>query len=144
MKVSEAMTRNVRFADPGQSICDAAKLMVEADTGFLPVGENDKLVGMITDRDIAVRGVAAGKGPDTPVREVMTPDVKYCYEDEEIDHVAKNMGEIKVRRLPVMSREKRLVGVLALGDVALADKKAATKALSGASKPSGPHNQSKA
>lgn len=143
MKVSEAMTRNVRLATPGQSIRDVAKIMVEADTGFLPVGENDRLIGMITDRDIAVRGVAAGKGPDTPVREVMTNDVEYCYEDEELEHVARNMGEIKVRRLPVMNRDKRLVGVLALGDLAQGDRKAAAQALAGASKPSGPHNQSK-
>lgn len=141
MKVSEAMTPDVQVANPGQSIRDVAKLMAECDTGFVPVGDNDKLVGMITDRDIAVRGVAAGKGPDTPVSDVMTDDVKYCYEDEDLDQVAKNMGEIKVRRLPVMNRDKRLVGILTLGDLAQADKKAATSALSGASRPSGPHSQ---
>jgi CBS domain-containing protein len=144
MKVSEAMTRNVQLAAPGQSIRDVAKIMAESDTGFVPVGDKDRLVGMITDRDIAVRGVAAGKGPDTPVSDVMTDDVKYCYEDEELDHVAKNMGEIKVHRLPVMNRDKRLVGVLAIGDVAQSDRKAATAALTGSSRPSGPHNQSMA
>jgi CBS domain-containing protein len=141
MKVSEAMTRDVQLATPGQSIRDVAKMMAEADTGFVPVGDNDKLVGMITDRDIAVRGVATGKGPDTPVSDVMTQEVKYCYEDEDVDHVAQNMGQIKVRRLPVMNRDKRLVGVLAIGDVAKSDTEAAAAALAGSSRPSGPHNQ---
>jgi hypothetical protein len=83
MRVSEAMTRDVRVARPDQSIQDAAKMMSDVDAGVLPVGENDQLVGMITDRDIAIRGIAQGKGPDTPVREVMTADVKYCFEDED-------------------------------------------------------------
>ena len=78
MRVSEAMTRDVRVATPGQTIRDAAKTMAEIDAGVLPVGENDRLIGMITDRDIAIRGVAAGKGPDTPVRDVMSTEVKYC------------------------------------------------------------------
>ena len=135
MKVKEAMTRNPQLAAPGQSIRDVAKMMAESDTGFIPVGENDKLVGMITDRDIAVRGVAKGKGPDTPVKDVMTGQVKYCYEDEDLDHVAKNMAEIHVRRLPVMNRDKRLVGVLTVGDVAQSDMKAAMNALAGTSRP---------
>ena len=144
MKVSEAMTPGVQVANIDHSIRDVAKFMADADTGFVPVADKDKLVGMITDRDIAVRGVAAGKNPDTPVSDVMTDDVKYCYEDDDLDEVAKNMGEIKVRRLPVMSRDKRLVGVLALGDVAQADKQAASEALAGTSVPSGPHSQSQA
>jgi len=135
MKVKEAMTRNPRIAAPGQSIRDIARIMAETDTGSIPVGENDKLVGMITDRDIAVRGVARGNGPDTLVRDVMTKDVKYCYEDEDLNHVAKNMAEIQVRRLPVMNRDKRLVGILTIGDVAQADMKAAMGALAGTSRP---------
>src|SRR5256884_9714568 len=119
MRVSEAMTREVRVASPGQSIREVAKIMAEIDAGAMPVGDNDRLVGMITDRDIAIRGVAQGKGPDTPVREVMsTETVLYCYEDEELDHVAKNMGEIQVQRLPVLDRSKRLVGIVSLGDIA--------------------------
>src|SRR5437763_5597560 len=115
MAVSEGMTREVRVASPGQSIRDVAKIMAEIDAGSLPVGENDRLVGMITDRDIAIRAVALGKGPETAVREVMSADqVLYCYEDEELDKVAKNMGEVQVRRLPVVNREKRLVGILSL------------------------------
>jgi CBS domain-containing protein len=119
MRVSEAMTREVRVANPTQSIREVAKIMAEIDAGGVPVGENDRLVGMITDRDIAVRAVAQGKGPDTPVRDVMSKDVKFCYDDEDLEHVAENMGELQVRRLPVVNREKRLVGIVALGDVAL-------------------------
>ena len=118
MRVSEAMTRNVRIANPSQSIREVAKLMDDIDAGAIPVGEDDRLVGMITDRDITVRAVAAGKGPDTPVREVMSKDVKYVYDDEDLEHVAKNMADIQVRRLPVVNRDKRLVGIISLGDVA--------------------------
>ena len=117
MRVSEAMTREVRIANPGQTIRDVARIMSEIDAGSLPVGENDRLVGMITDRDIAIRAVAQGKGPDTPVREVMSAEVKYCYEDEDLEHVAENMGDIQVRRLPVVNRDKRLVGIVSLGDI---------------------------
>ena|SRR2546426_8447678 len=142
MKVAEAMSRDVCVASPDQSICEVACSMAEIDAGAIPVGENDRLVGMITDRDIAVRAVAAGKGPDTPVREVMTADVKYCFEDESLDHVAKNMAEQRVRRLPVLDRDKRLVGILSLGDIALSQgKKAAGEAVSGVSRPGGPHSQ---
>lgn len=141
MRVSEAMSRDVRVANPGQSICDAAKIMAEIDAGAVPVNENDKLVGMITDRDIAIRAIAGGKGPDTPVREVMSKDVKYCYEDEELDHVAKNMADIQVRRLPVVNREKRLVGIIALGDIATSQEKAGGRAVKGVSRPGGQHTQ---
>jgi CBS domain-containing protein len=118
MRVGEAMTRNVRVASPSQSIRDVAQLMAEIDAGAVPVGEDDRLVGMITDRDIAIRAVAAGKGPDTLVRDVMSEEVKYCFEDEDLDHVARNMGDIQMRRLPVVNREKRLVGIVSLGDIA--------------------------
>ena len=142
MRISEAMTRDVRVATPGQSIRDVAKIMAEIDAGAMPVGENDRLIGMITDRDIAIRAVAQGKGPDTPVREVMSTDkVLYCYEDEELDQVAKNMGDVRVRRLPVVSREKRLVGIISLADLAQKERKAAGKAVSGVSQPGGQHSQ---
>ena len=142
MRVSEAMTRDVRVATPGQSIRDAAKTMAEIDAGVLPVGDNDRLIGMITDRDIAVRAVAAGKGPDTPVRDVMSAEVKYCYEDDDIDNVAKNMGDIQLRRLPVISRDKRLVGILSIGDLAKKSDGQAGKAVKGVSKQGGQHSQS--
>jgi CBS domain-containing protein len=118
MKVSEAMTRDVRVANPDQSIREAAQMMVDLDAGALPVGAEDRLIGMITDRDIAIRGVAKGRTPDTPVRDVMTAEVKYCFEDEEIENVARNMADIQVRRLPVVNREKRLVGIIAIADLA--------------------------
>jgi len=140
MRVSEAMTREVRVASPGQSIREAAKIMDEINAGSMPVGDNDRLVGMITDRDIAIRAVAVGKGPDTPVREVMTTEqVLYCYEDEELDHVAKNMSQQQVRRLPVVNREKRLVGIVSLGNIAQAESRAASKAVKGVTKPGGAH-----
>ena len=142
MRVSEAMTRDVRVATPGQSIRDVAKIMAEIDAGAMPVGENDKLVGMVTDRDIAIRGVALGKGPDTPVREVMsTEQVLYCYEDDEIEKVAKNMGDEKVRRLPVVNKEKRLVGIVSIGNIAQREVKAVSKAVKGVTKPGGAHQQ---
>jgi CBS domain-containing protein len=139
MKVSEAMSRDVQLARPDQPICDAAKAMAAIDAGALPVQENDRLVGMITDRDIALRAVAQRKGPETPVREVMSSDIKYCYEDEDLEHVAQNMADLQVRRLPVVNRDKRLVGIVALGDVAMAeDKKTAGKAVKGVSRPAAP------
>jgi CBS domain-containing protein len=142
MRVSEAMTREVRVATPGQTIRDVAKIMAEIDAGSMPVGENDKLVGMITDRDIAIRGVALGKGPDTPVREVMTTEqVLYCFEDDEIDKVAKNMGDEQVRRLPVVNKDKRLVGIVSLGNIAQNEAKAVNKAVKGVTKPGGSHQQ---
>jgi len=133
------MSRDVRLASPDQTIRDVAKIMDDIDAGSVPVSENDRLVGMVTDRDIAVRAVAAGKGPDTPVREVMSREVKYCYDDEDLDHVAKNMGDIRVRRLPVVNRDKRLVGIVSLGDLALKGEKSVGKAVKGVSQPGGPH-----
>lgn len=143
MRVNEAMSREVRIASPDQSIAEAAQIMAEIDAGSLPVGEGDRLVGMITDRDIAIRGVAKHCEPDTKVREVMTPDVKYCFEDEDLAHVAKNMGNVQVRRLPVLNRQKRLVGIVSLGDVANeAQPRHAGEALKKVSEPGGLHGQS--
>jgi CBS domain-containing protein len=142
MKVREIMTREVYIADPNQSIRDAAQAMYELDAGALPVGENDRLVGMITDRDIAVRGIAEGKGPDTPIRDVMTQDVRYCFEDEDTEHVAQNMGEQQIRRIPVLNRDKRLIGILSLGDLATRQgSRPAGEALVDVSQPGGLHNQ---
>lgn len=142
MKVGEVMTRNVKVAGPDETVQAAAKVMAELDTGALPVGEGDRLVGMVTDRDIAIRAVAEGKGPDTKLRDVMTPEIRYCFEDEDLDAVVSNMGDNKVRRLPVMSREKRLVGIVSLGDVALyGDSGQADAAVSAVSEPGGPGDQ---
>jgi CBS domain-containing protein len=140
MRVSEAMTRGVKLCTPGQTIREVARTMAEIDAGAMPVGENDRLIGMITDRDIAIRAVAQGKGPDTPVREVMSEHIHYCYEDEDVDDVAQNMGDIRVRRLPVMNREKRLVGILSLGDVARTEGgEIVGDAVVGVSQPGGSH-----
>ena len=142
MKVGEVMTRQVELAGPDDTLRKAAGRMAELDVGVLPVGEGDRIVGMLTDRDIAVRAVAQGKGPDAKVRDAMTPDVKYCFEDEDLDAVVRSMGEQKVRRLPVMGRDKRLVGIVSLGDVAVyADSKQTDAAVSAVSEPGGPHTQ---
>ena len=142
MKVKQAMTTEVRVASPDQTIRDAARLMAELDAGALPVAENDRLVGMITDRDIAVRAVAEGLPADTPISEIMSHEVLYCFEDQALDDVARNMGQVQVRRLPVVSRDKRLVGILSLGDVAstASDGKAGA-ALGKISRPGGEHTQ---
>jgi CBS domain-containing protein len=121
MKVADAMTRDVRFVSPEDSLEAIAKIMAAEDLGFLPVGKNDRLVGMITDRDIVVRGLARGMGAEAHVRDAMTEDVKYCYDDAELADVLQNMADIQVRRLPVINRDKRLVGVVSLADAALKD-----------------------
>src|SRR5690349_242831 len=113
MLVKEAMSRDVKTVSPDQALQEAARIMLDIDAGALPVGENDRLVGMITDRDIAVRGVAAGKPPTACVREIMSKDVRYCFEDEDTAHIARNMAEQQIRRLPVVDRDKRLVGIVA-------------------------------
>ena len=144
MKVREAMTQDVRLVKPDQPISEAARLMAELDIGALPVQENDRLVGMITDRDIAVRAVANGRGPDTRVADVMSREVKYCFEDQSIDEVTQNMGELRIRRLPVLTRDKRLIGILSLGDLAIDEsaRDEAGEALGGISRPGGQHSQS--
>jgi CBS domain-containing protein len=144
MKVREAMTQDVRLVKPDQPISEAARLMAELDIGALPVQENDRLVGMITDRDIAVRAVANGRGPDTKVADVMSREVKYCFEDQSIDEVTQNMGEQRIRRLPVLTRDKRLIGILSLGDLAIDEgaRDEAGEALGGISRPGGQHSQS--
>ncbi len=143
MRVSDAMTRDVCVARPSQTIEDAARMMLAIDAGLLPVGDDDRLVGTITDRDIAVRAIGEGKGPKTEIGEVMTHDVKYCFEDEDTAHVAKNMGEQQVRRLPVLNRDKRLVGILSLADIASHEKdgRKVGNALREIAQPGGEHSQ---
>ena len=97
MQVSECMTRNVRLCGPNDTIQDAARTMKEIDAGLLPVGENDRLIGTVTERDIVVRALAAGLSYDTPIREVMSPGVKYCFETDKLEDVAGQMGEEKLR-----------------------------------------------
>jgi CBS domain-containing protein len=142
MKVREAMTQDGCLTSPDQTIRDAAQVMRQIDAGALPVEQDERLVGVITDRDIAVRAVAEGKAPDTKVRDVMSREVLYCYEDEDLDQVVANMGAVKVRRLPVLNRDKRLVGIISFGD--LARHHGGTmeeKALRELSEPGGAHSQ---
>ena len=142
MKVREAMTDYVCVATPEQSIRDAAQKMAEIDAGALPVRDNDRLVGMITDRDIAVRAVAMGRSFDTKVRDVMSAEVLYCFDDEDLETVARNMSDVKVRRLPVLNRDKRLVGILSLGDLAQCeDATTAGKTIAHISEQGGAHSQ---
>lgn len=145
MQIKDVMSRTVVLASPRESLSEVAQMMAEKDIGCMPVGDGDRIVGMVTDRDIVIRGVAAGKRPDTPVSEVMTRDVKYCFDDEDIDHVILNMGENQVRRLPVMNRQKRLVGIVALADAALEhDPVVVGEALLRVVEPGGDHCQSAA
>jgi len=146
MKVKDAMTKDVELASPSHTIRQAALLMGKMDCGALPVADKDSLVGMITDRDIAIRAVAAGKGPSTLVKEIMSAEVLYCFDDQDLDEVVQNISDQKVRRLPVMNRDKRLVGILSLGDVARETNgpDEAGDALKAISEPGGEHSQSTA
>lgn len=142
MKVSDIMTRDVCIVRPDHTIEDVARMMLAIDAGLLPVGEDDRLIGTITDRDIAVRAIGEGKGPRTLVREVMSGDVEFCFEDEDTAHVAQTMGELQVRRLPVLSRDKRLVGILSLADLAQSERgQRVGNALRQIAQPGGEHTQ---
>jgi CBS domain-containing protein len=142
MIVQDAMSRDVRTVAPETTIKEAARIMADADVGALPVAAGDRLAGMVTDRDIAIRAVAMGKGPDCAVSDVMTPDVLYCHEDEDLGHVSRNMAENQVRRLPVMDVDKRLVGIISLADIADARAAEAGEALEGITRPGGERSQS--
>jgi CBS domain-containing protein len=142
MKVSEVMTRDVQTIRPDQRVQEAASFMLSADAGSIPVTDGDRLIGMITDRDIAVRGVAMGYGPDTPVRELMTDDIVCARADDDIDDVASKMSEAQVRRLPVIDDQERLCGIVSLGDLSReGDEDSANEALEGVSEPGGKHQQ---
>ena len=134
-KVNEVMTRDIHIAAPDQTLAEAAAEMAKADIGCLPVGQKDKLVGMITDRDIVVRAIAKGLGAETPVSKIMTENIKYCYDDQDVREVAKNMADLGVRRLPVVNRDKRLVGFVALSNIAQCDDKTTDTLLRGVATP---------
>jgi CBS domain-containing protein len=144
MKISETMTRDVQLAAPTQTIMEAAQMMADLDVGALPVAEDDRLVGMVTDRDIVLRALARGRGPETPIREVMSAEILYCFDDEAIEDVALNMGDIQVRRLPVLNRDKRLVGIVSIADIACdgESRMHSGQALEAISRPGGQHSQS--
>jgi CBS domain-containing protein len=119
MKVGELMTPDVEIVAPDDTLHTAARMMADLDTGALPVGENDRLVGMITDRDITIRAVAEGRDPNTTkVRDAMSEHIRFCFEDEDTQEVGHKMSDWAVRRLPVLNRDKRLVGIVSLGDLA--------------------------
>jgi CBS domain-containing protein len=119
MQLRDIMTTAVQLTDPAMMLKDAAVLMRDGNFGLLPVGENDRLVGTITDRDITVRAVAEGKDPGTtPVRDAMSKGIRYCFEDQTAEEAAELMSEAQIRRLPVVNRDKRLVGIVALADLA--------------------------
>lgn len=142
MKVSDVMTRNVQTVRPDEPVQQAASFMLTADAGSIPVTDGDRLIGMITDRDIAVRGVAKGYGPDTPVRELMTDDIVSARADDDVEEVATKMSQAQVRRLPVIDDNERLCGIVSLGDLAReADDESANEALEGVSERGGQHQQ---
>ena len=144
MKIAEIMSSDVQTVTPDQPIQEAARMMMSGDTGALPVGDGDRLIGMVTDRDITVRAIAEGRGPETPVREVMSEKLLFAWDDQDVEDVALQMSDAQVRRMPVLSREgERLVGIVSIGDLATqGSTDAAEAAISGVSEPGGEHNQS--
>ena len=136
-KLKDLMSRDVQVISPDMTIRDAARKMRDGDFGMMPVGEDDRLIGTISDRDIAIRAVAEGKDAGTSVRDVMSEGVAWAYEDDSVEEAAKIMSERQVRRLPVVDRNKRLVGIVALGDFAVesSEIRPAAQALSEISKP---------
>ncbi len=142
MKVSEVMTRDVQTVRADQPVQEAASFMLSSDAGSIPVMDGERLIGMITDRDIAVRGVAKGHGPDTPVGDLMTGDLIVVRVDDDVEDAASKMSDAQVRRLPVIDEGERLCGIVSLGDLSRqADDDCATQALEGVSEPGGQHQQ---
>ena len=137
------MTRDVRTVSLDNSLQSAAQIMSELDCGFLPVARDDRLIGIVTDRDIAVRGVARGLGADAGIETVMSDEVCYCFEDQDADEVLVNMGDIQVRRMPVVDQDKRLVGVVSFTNLASnGEAPRAGETLGDIARPSGLHSQS--
>jgi len=142
MKVSDVMTREVQTISPNQTAKEAASFMLSTDSGSIPVTDGERLVGMITDRDIAVRGVAKGFAPDTPVSELMTRDCITAREDDDVSTIASKMSEAQVRRLTVIDGDEKLCGIVSLGDLSRdGDDQSASQALAGISQPGGQHQQ---
>jgi CBS domain-containing protein len=119
MKVKEAMHKGVEWVAPDTPIAELARLMRTRDIGSVPIGEDDRLIGMVTDRDIVCKGLARdGFDPQrTTARDVMTPGIHCCREDDDLAKAVKHMEGLNVRRLPVINKSKRMVGILSLGDV---------------------------
>ena len=142
MKISEVMTTDVETVSADQTAREAASFMLRADTGSIPVCEGGKVIGMVTDRDIAVRAIAEGRGPDTPVSELMSDGIVCAHEDEDVQAVAQRMSDEQVRRMPVLDSDENLVGIVSLGDLSReTGGDAAHQALEGISAPGGQHQQ---
>ncbi len=123
MKVRNAMHPGVEWVSPSTTVKELARLMREHDIGALPVGENDRLVGMVTDRDLVCRALAEGCNPDkVTAREIMTKGITYCLDNEELGDAIRIMEQKQIRRLPVINGEKRMVGILSLGDITAAQR----------------------
>jgi len=141
MQVKDVMTLQVECVSPDDTLQQAARRMRDLDVGSMPVcGDNSRLAGMLTDRDITIRAVAEGKDPsNTKVQDVMTPDIHYCFEDQDVAEAAKQMKDRQVRRLVVLNRDKRMVGIVSLGDLAVkpGSEAAASKTLEEVSEPAG-------
>ena len=120
--IAEIMTTDVEVVRPEETLRDAARAMADLDVGSLPVCDGRRMIGMVTDRDITIRGVAEGKGPDAPIRDVMTDDVVWCIDTDSVDEVLQQMSDAQVRRIPVVDKDRQLVGIVALGDIALEEK----------------------
>jgi len=136
-QIKDMMSRDVQVISPDATIAEAARCMRDGDFGMMPVGENDKMIGAISDRDIAVRGIAAGLDSNAKVRDVMSDGICWAFEDEPVERAAEIMAEKQIRRLPIVNRDKRLVGIVALADIAVkeSEKEPATEALCGVSEP---------
>ena len=142
MKISEVMTTEVETVSADQTAREAASFMLRANAGSIPVCEGGRVVGMITDRDIAVRGIAEGLGPDCPVRDLMSDGIVCAHEDDDTTDVAARMSKEQVRRLPVVDANDRLVGIVSLGDLSReGPEQAAAMALEGVTQPGGEHEQ---
>ena len=142
MKISEVMTTEVETVSSDQTAREAAAFMLRADAGSIPVCKGDRVIGMITDRDIAVRGIAEGRGPDTPVSELMSDGIVCAREDEDVRDVAQRMSEEQVRRVPVLDAEDKLCGIVSLGDLARETRsETAEHVLECVSAPGGLHQQ---
>ncbi len=127
MKASDVMTKNVHVVSPDTSLMEVARLMAREDIGSVPVHGDDKLIGMVTDRDIVVRAIAEGlDSASTNAGDVMSESIKYCFADDDVDAIAKNMADLGVRRLPVVDSGKRLVGFISLANIASANNARAT------------------
>lgn len=141
MQIKDVMTPNVEVVHPDTTLQDAAKKMRDLNVGSLPICDGQRLVGTLTDRDITVRAIAEGRDPTaTSVRGSMTPEVVYCFEDQAVEEAAKLMKEKQIRRLPVLNRDKRLVGIVSLGDLAVdaGDERMAGETLTKVSEPAQP------